>query len=193
MHDNSSLPGSGRDGTLRTTGSSGGFLGAIAATWAVAGWSATLGIAIARLSTYAAEALASELTGVQLATLCANTAMLAWAEGYRGFQRKFSPRAAARVLYLRNRATLLTALLAPLFCVGFFGATARIVRLTWFGTGLIVLLVVVVHQLPQPWRGIVDAGVVVGLGWGLVSFLGMCARALATGAYPVSPEVPQAA
>jgi hypothetical protein len=128
---------------------------------------------------------------VQIVTLVANTALLAWSEGYRGFQRKFSPRAAARVLYLRRHATPLTTLLAPAFCVGFFAATPRILRLTWVGTGLIVLLIVVVHQLAQPWRGIVDAGVVIGLGWGLVSFLGMCGRALASGAYPVSPEVPE--
>ena len=33
---------------------------------------------------------------------------------------------------------------------------------------VMVIIVVVVHQFPQPWRGIVDAGVVVGLGWGVV-------------------------
>jgi hypothetical protein len=175
------------------TDNPGGVLGTIAALWAVLGWSATLGFAISRLSAYAVEALTSDLTGAQIAVLVANTATLAWAEGYRGFQRRFSPRAAARVLYLRNHASLVTALLAPAFCVGFFGATPRIQRLTWIGTGLIVLLIIIVHQLAQPWRGIIDAGVVIGLGWGLVSFLGMCGRALATGEYPASPEVPQAA
>jgi hypothetical protein len=33
----------------------------------------------------------------------------------------------------------------------------------------IVGLVLLVGMLPQPWRGIVDAGVVVGLGWGIVA------------------------
>lgn len=174
-------------------GTSSGFLGLFAAAWAIVGWSATLGFAIVRLSAYTAEALVAELTAAQLAVLVGNTAFMAWAEGYRGFQQRFSPRAAARVLYLRNHATLGMALLAPVFCVGFFGATPRILRLTWVGTVLIVLLIIVVHQLPQPWRGIVDAGVVVGLGWGLVSFLGMCGRALSSGTYPVPPEVPQPA
>jgi hypothetical protein len=180
MHDSRSVP----DSDPRRV------LGLVAAAWAMAGWSATLAVAIVRLSAYAAEALASELTGLQTTALLVNTATLAWAEGYRGFQRKFSPRAAARVLYLRRYPTLLSTLLAPLFCVGFFGATRRILRLTWIGTALIVLLVVVVHQLPQPWRGIVDAGVVVGLGWGLCSFLSMSVRALVRGEYAVSPEVP---
>lgn len=173
------------------TGAPVGTLGVFAAAWAIVGWSATLGFAIVRLSAYAVEALATELTVAQLAVLVGNTALMAWAEGYRGFQLRFSPRAAARVLYLRKHATLRTALLAPAFCVGFFSATTRILRLTWVGAGLILLLIVVVHRLPQPWRGIVDAGVVIGLGWGLVSFLAMCGRALATRIYPVSPEVPE--
>lgn len=173
------------------TGNPGNLLGAVAATWAVVGWSATLGFAIVRLGGHAAEALASELSGVQVFALVANAVILAWSEGYRGFQLKFSPRAAARVLYLRHHATPLTALFAPAFCVGFFAATPRILRLTWVGTGLIVLLIVVVHQLAQPWRGIVDAGVVIGLTWGLVSFLIMSSRALLTGIYPVSAEVPR--
>jgi len=33
------------------------------------------------------------------------------------------------------------------------------------GTAAIVVLVLLVHRLEQPWRGIVDAGVVTGLTW----------------------------
>lgn len=164
--------------------------GAVAAAWAIVGWSAVLAFAIVRLSRIAAEALAGELTPPQVALLLANTALMAWAEGYRGFQRKFSPRAAARVLYLRRHADRRLALLAPFFCIGYFRASPRILRLTWTGTVLIVLLIIAVHQMPQPWRGIVDAGVVLGLSWGLVSFLVMSGRALTTGVYPVPPEVP---
>jgi hypothetical protein len=165
-------------------------LGALAAAWGFAGWSAILALAIARLSAFAVEGLAMELTPLQSVVLAANTGILAWAEGYRGFQKRFSPRAAARILYLRDHADLPTALLAPLFCIGYFRATPRVLRLTWVGTALIVLLIVVVHRLPQPWRGIIDAGVVIGLTWGLVSFLIMSARALSSGLYPVPPEVP---
>jgi hypothetical protein len=168
-------------------------LGAAAAAWAVLGWSGVLVYAIVRLAAIAAEALAGGLTLLQTAALVANTLALAWSEGYRGFQVKFSPRAAARVLYLREHASWTTLLLAPLFCIGYFRATPRVLRITWIGTLAIVLLVVIVHRLPQPWRGIVDVGVVVGLSWGLVSFLVMSRRALSTRVYPVSPEVPGAA
>jgi hypothetical protein len=167
-------------------------LGLVAACWAIAGWSAVLGFAIARLAAMAIEAAVAGLGAAEIAVLVANTAFLAWAEGYRGFQQRFSPRTAARVLWLRRHATPGTALLAPLFCIGFFGATPRILRLTWIGFALIVLAVLLVQQLPQPWRGVVDAGVVVGLGWGLVSFLLMCRTALRTGRYPADPAVPAA-
>lgn len=161
-----------------------------AAAWAIVGWTAALALAIARLSVYALDAISMGLDAVQLAVLAGNTALLAWAEGYRGFQQRFSPRAAARVLYLYRHATPATAWLAPLFCVGFFGATPRVLRLTWVGAALIVLLVVLVHGMDQPWRGIIDAGVVVGLTWGLLSFLALCVRAFGSGDYPADPAVP---
>lgn len=166
--------------------------GTAAAAWAIAGWSAVLLYAIVRLGGISAEALVGGLTVWQKVILAANVLFMAFAEGYRGFQRKFSPRTAARVLYLRRQAGWIEALLAPFFCVGYFGATARILRLTYVGTLMIVALVVLVHRFPQPWRGIVDAGVVVGLTWGLLSFWYMSGRALRTGEYPVSPEVPGA-
>lgn len=167
-------------------------LGSVAAAWAILGWGGTLAYAIARLATIAMDGLADGVTLPQAVVLVLNTLALAWAEGYRGFQKKFSPRAAARVLYLRRHATLPMALLAPFFCVGYFGASARVLRITWIGTAMIVAVVLVVHRFPQPWRGIVDVGVVCGLSWGLVSFLMMSRNALATGVYPVPPEVPSA-
>ena len=36
---------------------------------------------------------------------------------------------------------------------------------------MIIGFVLIARQLPQPWRGIVDAGVVVGLGLGIISIL----------------------
>jgi hypothetical protein len=164
-------------------------LGNVAAAWAVVGWSAVLAIVIARLGVITLEPLTGELTPVQLVALVANVLFMAYAEGYRGFELKFSPRAAARVLYLRGHAGAGLALLAPLFLIGYFGATPRILRVAWVGTALIIGLVLIVQQLPQPWRGIVDAGVVVGLSWGLWSFWRMTFAALRSGVYPVPPEV----
>ena len=36
---------------------------------------------------------------------------------------------------------------------------------------------VIVHRLDQPWRGILDAGVVVGLSWGTIATLALSVRA----------------
>jgi uncharacterized membrane protein YkgB len=74
--------------------------------------------------------------------------------------------------------------------MGFFRATRRPLLVAWLGTCAIVLLVLALHSVPQPWRGMVDTGVVAGLSWGLVSFLLATGRVFSTGVYPLSPEVP---
>ena len=54
----------------------------------------------------------------------------------------------------------------------------------------IVVLVILVHRLDQPWRGIIDAGVVVGLGWGVLSLALCIVRALTRPDFDASPCVP---
>jgi hypothetical protein len=116
---------------------------------------------------------------------------MAFAEGYRGFQQRFSPRVAARARYLRNNPRTLHVVLAPLFCMGFFHATRRRKITSFSVTFGIVVLVVLVRLLSQPWRGIIDWGVVVGLFWGLVSLAAFSARAFKREELPCSPEVPE--
>lgn len=164
--------------------------GIIAAAWAIVGWSAVLLIAISRLGAITVQGFAVEWSAWHWVVFVGNALFMAYAEGYRGFELKFSPRAAARVLWLLRHADWRLAALAPLFLIGYFAAERRIVRLTWAGTAVIIGLVVVFHRLPQPWRGILDAGVVIGLSWGLVSFWRLTWHALRSGQYPVSPAVP---
>ena len=55
--------------------------------------------------------------------------------------------------------------------MGYFYATKKR-QITSLGlTGLIVCFVILVRLLPQPWRGILDAGVVTGLTIGCGSIL----------------------
>lgn len=164
----------------------------LSAVWGIGGTLAVLLYAIVKLSRYSLEALAYGLGAVEWIVLIANVVFMAYAEGYRGFQLRFAPRVAARALHLFQNPTPLRALLAPLFCIGYFGATHKLMRLVWVGTALIVMLVFIVHQLGQPWRGILDAGVVVGLSWGSVSVLLFAVRAFQTRREAVSPEVPVA-
>ena len=96
---------------------------------------------------------------------------MAFTEGYRGFQRSFSPKVVLRARDLAATPRPLPVLLAPLYCMHYFDSTRRQLMTTYALTVMIVSLIVVFHQLNQPWRGILDAGVVVGLSWGLVSIL----------------------
>ncbi len=164
----------------------------LAAFWGAAGVVGICAFAIWRLTPYMIEALDHELSLLQWIALVANVLFMAWSEGYRGFQEKFSPRAAARALYLYRTATPWpTKVLAPLFCFGYFQATRRAMLVAWVGTSGIIILVLLVNQLDQPWRGIIDAGVVVGLTWGVISLVASYIRVFSTGEYQASPELPE--
>ena len=167
------------------------FSGTIGAIWGAGGLSLVLLDAINRLSGIAMEALDDGLSGMQWIILAMVVIAMAYAEGYRGFQKSFSPRSAARTYYLYRNPQPLAVILAPLFVMGFFRATRGPLLFAWVGTALIVMLVVALQLSQQPWRGIVDAGVVVGLSWGLASFLIQLARVFMSGEYPLSPEVPE--
>lgn len=160
------------------------------AAWGALGVVAICAFAIWRLSQYTLEAFESTLTPLQWLLLVANVVFMAWTEGYRGFQRRFSPRAAARALYLyRTPTPWWTRALAPLFCFGYFQSNRRVLIVTWSVTAFIVILVLLIHRLDQPWRGVIDAGVVVGLTWGVISLLVCYAKAFGPGDYPVSPDI----
>jgi len=141
------------------------------AVWGVSGIAVVLVYAALSLGSHAVAAVAAGLGPLEWLVLGGNVAFMAWAEGYRGFQQRFSPRVAARALNLYEQPTTVRLVLAPLFCVGYFGATPRLQRMVWLGTGLILLAVWLFSRLDQPWRGILDAGVMVGLLWGTLSLL----------------------
>ncbi len=164
----------------------------VAAAWGIVGVAGILGFAILRLTPQVLAAIDSHLTVWQSALLVANVVFMAWAEGYRGFQCRFSPRVAARTLHLLLHPTPLRALLAPVFCVGYFHARAPGLLGVWLGTAAIIAAVLLVQLLAQPWRGILDAGVVVGLAWGLLSFLRMVWLTLREGRYRYPPGMPEA-
>ena len=162
-----------------------------AAFWGMFGVMAIVLYAIVRLVPYVIAALEVDLDALQWLVLAANVGFMAWSEGYKGFQLKFSPRVAARALYLcRQQTSWGTRLLAPLFCIGYFNACGHTRTFAWAGTIGIVILVLLVHRLDQPWRGIIDAGVVVGLSWGLISLVVSALAVVRTGEYPASPKVP---
>jgi len=165
-------------------------IGTIGAVWGLAGVLALLASATLRLWPKAVESFSYSFVWYHWAALAAIVIGMAYAEGYKGFQKAFSPRTAARARYLRQNPRILNVVLAPFFCMGYFHATKRR-KITSISLTLgIVLLIIVVHFVPQPWRGIIDFGVVVGLAWGIVSLLAFSYQALGRVRYPYAPEVP---
>ncbi len=166
-------------------------MGWIGALWGLLGVLSLLGCAIYRLAPRALEALNMELTTLHWIVLVVWVLFMLVAEGYRGFQKKFSPRTAARIKHVRDHPKVLHVILAPLFCMGYFHAQRKTRIIAFALTFGIVLLVIMVKFAPQPWRGIIDAGVVLGLTYGVISLLILTARALFSADFPHSPEVPE--
>ncbi len=166
-------------------------LGVIGATWGVAGLSLLLGWAIFRLTPHALELSSLTLEWYHWLVLLVNTLFMAYSEGYKGFQLGASPRVAARVKYLYANPNLLHVVLAPLFCASYFYTTKSRQVARFILTAMIIILIIIVGQFSQPWRGIVDAGVVVGLIWGLLSMLAYTAQAMLSDNFSYSPELPE--
>lgn len=163
----------------------------IIATWGIAGVAFLIVRALVALTPFAVEPILSGGLGPgHWALLAVWVGTNAYAEGVVGFHRKFSPRTVDRALYLADHPTTWRVLLAPAFCMGLFAASRRTKIVAWVLLGLIVILVVLVRQLAQPWRGIVDAGVVVGLSLGLASLVGLFVRAVLIDRKPVLHDVP---
>ncbi len=158
------------------------------AGWGLAGVTVLLGQAIWRLTPLALEPLRpGAMNGLQAALYVGWVGVAAYAEGYRAFQRGFSPRVVARAVYLAGHPHPLRVLLAPAFCMSLFHANRRGLRVAWGVLAMVIGLVIIVHHAPQPWRGIVDGGVVVGLVWGQLAIVYFAVRALA--GYPVAARI----
>jgi len=124
--------------------------------------------------------------GIYVAWLVAN----AYLEGYRGFQLRFSPRVVSRAIYLAQNPRPLWVILALPFCMSLFHSTRRQKTVSWVFIGAIVILVWSVRSLPQPWRGIVDGGVVLGLAWGLAVIWWLFLRYLIGAKIQLPPDLP---
>ncbi|GAB5498460.1 MAG: hypothetical protein PsegKO_07710 [Pseudohongiellaceae bacterium] len=159
--------------------------------WGVGGVVLLLSTAVVRLAPYALELGSVSLTLLQWVLLVAFTLFMAYTEGYRGFYLHFSPRVVRRAACLGSHARPHQLLLAPLLCMGFFHATRSRMIVAWALTGMIIVLVLIIRALPQPWRGIVDTGVVVGLTMGIGSILYFFWQALRdVDNLSVAPEFP---
>lgn len=163
------------------------------ASWGVLWVLLLLGNAVFRLAPRAIEPWQNGSMSAFQQTLWVLWALFnAYAEGYRGFQLRFSPRVVARAFHLgRNPRPLHVALALP-FCMSLFHSTRRQKIVSWTLIAVIATLVILVRQVDQPWRGIVDGGVVVGLAWGMASVVVFWVRGL-LGRPPVPQDLPSRA
>ena len=162
------------------------------ATWGVLATTALLISAIARLTPMALEPLYShEMSGLQWALYVSWGLFNGYVEGYRGFQKGYVPRVVARAFWLGEHPRPLFVLLAPFFCSGLFHATRKRLIISWCLLVGIIGIVQLVRLLDQPWRGIVDVGVVVGLAYGTVALVVHFAGVLLGRPVTVTPQVPE--
>ena len=165
-------------------------LGLFGAVWGVTGVVLLLASAVYRLSPLALAAFSLPFLWYHWLALAVCILSMAYGEGVRGFQQHFSPRVAARARYLCGHPRVFHVIFAPFFCMGYFYAPRRRKVVSLLLTTGIIVLVLTVHHVPQPWRGIIDAGVVTGLAWGLVSLLWFVFAGMTQNNFPYSPEVP---
>ncbi len=145
--------------------------GFIAVAWAIIGLILLLGFACWRLSAYTIESFSMPLNWIHWVVFFGWTIFMAHGEGYKGFQKKFSPRFAVRCKYLLTNASWLQTILAPLFCMAYFHAPKKRVIATCALTAMIIVFIFTFRLIPQPWKGLLDFGVVFGLAWGIISTL----------------------
>jgi|SRR5690554_5330351 len=162
----------------------------IAAVWGIVGIIFILSSPMYRLSQLSWPVITGgELLWYHWLILSISIIFMAYAEGYKGFQKNFSPRVAARARYLRDHASVVNGIFAPLFCMGYFGATRRRQIASFILTSMLVILIIGVSYLSQPWRTMIDAGVVVGLFWGIVSVVMFAVKAFFQKNFPYDAEL----
>lgn len=159
------------------------------AVWGILGVVAILAFALCRVLAPAISINYLDLTGVQQFIMIPYLMAMMGIKGYLAFQRTFAPRIAARAKYLVSTDRIMPLVLAPLFCFGFF-MTYRKRMIVSYGILLFVVMVVLImRHVPQPWRGMVDLGVVAGLSWGITSVVVYGIIAAVSPSFDRSPEV----
>ena len=162
------------------------------ATFGVLSVSLILMRAIVRLTQQALVPITEHmLTPALAATYVAWVLFQGYTEGYRGFQLRFCPRVVARAVHLGRHPRLLHVLLAGPFCLTLFHAPWRKLLARYIFLSLLVTLIILVRQVPQPYLGIIDGGVVLGLVWGVAALWWLHVRYLLGYGAPEPTDLPE--
>ena len=160
------------------------------ATWGVLWVLALLANALYRLTPLALEPwLEGGMNTWQIGLYLGWAVLNAYAEGYRGFHLRFSPRVVGRAFHLSRNPRPLDLVFALPFVMSLYHAQRRQKIVSYTFIVVLTAVIFAVRALPQPWRGIIDGGVVVGLGFGALSIVYYWVRGLA-GDPPPAPDLP---
>lgn len=162
--------------------------------WGVLGPMALLSTGVWRVLPHAIEPWLTpgSLSALHIALFAASVGSNAWTEGYRAFQKMIAPRVLARAQWLTDNPERVHPLLAPIFVAGFFAMQKRAIIVRYVFLVVIICVIIGMKFMPQPWRGIIDAGVAVGLGWGVIA-MGVGLIQLFRGVVPdADPQLPDA-
>jgi len=168
-------------------------LGRIGFMWGSLGVVGLLMASAVRLSNIALEFFLYPVNISHWLALIMWVAFMAYTEGYKGFQQAFSPRVAARLVWLKHNPKAWLVALAPLYAMGFIYASKKRIIISYSILIMVLIFITIAVNLPQPWRPIMDAGVVVGLLWGATVTGWSILVAMRTGATLVNPELPKSA
>ena len=125
-----------------------------------------IGYALLRLAKRVGGVASHDLTWYHWVALGLITALLVYGKSYRAFYLGLAPRIAARAADVRRRPSTVRVVLAPMYCMGYFGGE-RSTQVKMISITLaMVILVVSVRCLPEPWRAILAAAVAAALSAG---------------------------
>jgi len=163
--------------------------------WGALGVVAYLSFGVAKVVPIVLEGLGTIEEPLDWALLAVTLVFFAYVEGYKGFQLGFSPRVVSRSWVVAEEGDDLPIwhkVLAPAFCIGYFHGTNKRVITSWAVTLVIFAVVVGVKMLGNPYRAIIDAGVIVGLVWGIISIIALFVASLSDSKPPdYDPALPE--
>jgi hypothetical protein len=130
----------------------------------------------------------AELRPAEWVGLFAIVLGMAYCEGYKAFQKQFSPMLVKRTLAITADSPWYVHLLGPFYVGGFFDGTPRRLVVSWLLVVVIALLGIFTARCPHPWRQSIDLGVFVGLGWGVAAIFYWSYRAYAGTLPHIDPQ-----
>lgn len=143
----------------------------VAGHWALIGIALLLGKAVMRLGWRGWIVLSDGVTAFQGFVAVLLVGAFLYGEGMLALERRWVPSLLHRVDRLPDEGNRWNRLGAPLYAMSLIGAPAKTLVRAWAGVGAIVVAVLVVRALPDPWRAMIDLAVAAALAWGLLALV----------------------